>query len=96
MSSWWRKYTELLGVTPSGKSWRQQGMKATGLLRDDLAQIGSGGWDRRVVTHFDRLPGPAPWARHLVEGGAPVPVENGVVHNGDPVFHENVRVVHNG
>lgn len=68
MSSWWRKYTELLGITPSGKSWRQQGMKATGLLRDDLAQIGSGGWDRRVVTHFDRLPGSAPWARHLVEG----------------------------
>jgi len=95
MSSWWRRYAESLGATITGKSWRQTAIDATGVSRDTFAETGEGGWDRRIVTYFDAIPGTGPWARHLVEGD-PEPVENGVVHMGDPVFYEGERVVHNG
>lgn len=96
MSSWWRKFAESVGVPPSKKSWRVATMQFLGLTREELSQY-SGGWDRRYVHYYDRIPGTGPWARHLVIGGPiPPPVSNGVVNNGVPVVHEGIRVVHNG
>lgn len=97
MSSWWRKFAEQIGAPASHRSWRQIVLDFTGLTREDLSP-GSGGWDRRIVTHYDRIPGTGPWARHLGDGEIVPPdeVENGVIHNGDPVFFEGNRVVHNG
>lgn len=91
MASWWRRFAEAIGAEPNGRSWRQVAIDHSGLIRSDLVES-SGGWDRRIVTYYDRIPGTGPWARHLVGDE----VTSGVVHNGEPVFFNGVRVVHNG
>lgn len=98
MSSWWRRFSEIVGVPPSKKSWRVATMQYLALTREELAEY-PGGWDRRYVHYFDRIQGTGPWARHLVMGG-PIPQPDddskGVVNNGVQVVHEGIKVVHNG
>lgn len=93
MSSWWRKFAESIGVPTSNKSWRVKAIQHLALTDEDLA-FGSGGWDRRHAYYFNRMEGTGSWSRHLMLGESEI--TNGVVHEGDPVFYEGVRVVHNG
>lgn len=95
MSSWWRRFAEQSGMQSTGRSWRRTAMIALGLSRETLAKY-KGGWDRRVVEHYGTNITVGPWVRRLSNVTPPIEVENGVVHEGDPVFYEGVRVVHNG
>lgn len=93
MSSWWRKFAESIGVPAGNKSWRVKAIQHLALTDEDLA-LDSGGWDRRHAYYFNRMEGTGPWARHLLFEESEI--TNGVVHEGDPVFYEGVRVVHSG
>ncbi len=96
MASWWRRFAESIGVPAGNKSWRVKAIQHLALTDEDLAPD-SGGWDRRHVYYFNRMKGTGPWARHLLLGEPDgSQITNGVVHEGDPVFYEGVRVVHNG
>lgn len=95
MTNWWRRFAEQNDFESAGRSWRRTAMLALGLSRETLAEH-NGGWDRRVVEHYGTDITVGPWARRLSDVTPVEPVTNGVMYNGNPVMHEDVRVVHNG